>query len=282
MINICYESTSKCLLSCPYCISSDNGNLIKDNYEKIIEFIGKVHPNRIVIGGGEPFLDPLLKEKIKMIKEEYKKYSIEPYISISTSGACNIDYDTWLFLTENIQCFDISIPSLNNDTYKFIRGKDLLKQAIINTKLAVSYGLNVRISTVVTKYNKNELKDILTFAKKENVNSVRVGRYFPFRNAYYIKDDFELEEKETLKIINDIKNGIYDSIYDKKIIPPIENLNMMDAYLNIDFNGNIFIATTKGKKIIGNINDVDINSLNNELNQKQEKIFKKAKEIIIK
>ena len=35
MKNICYESTSKCLLECPYCISSDNGTLIQDNYQEI-------------------------------------------------------------------------------------------------------------------------------------------------------------------------------------------------------------------------------------------------------
>ena len=64
MKNLCYESTSDCMLKCPYCISSDNGIMEKDRYLEIIDFIGELLPERLVIGGGEPLIDPLLKEKI--------------------------------------------------------------------------------------------------------------------------------------------------------------------------------------------------------------------------
>lgn len=45
-----------------------------------------------------------------------------------------ISEEMWQFLKERIQCFDISIPSLNSNTYKLMRGKDLVEQALINTK----------------------------------------------------------------------------------------------------------------------------------------------------
>lgn len=166
MQNICYESTSNCILACPYCISSDNGTLIQDNYEEIINFIGKLLPDRIVIGGGEPLIDPLLKEKIQLIIDKYYENDKQPYISLSTSGACKISEEMWKFLKEKIQCFDISILSLNHDIYKLMRGKDFLEQALINVKKAVDKGLNVRISIVMTKYNKTELENILMFAEK--------------------------------------------------------------------------------------------------------------------
>ncbi len=98
MKNICYESTSKCLLECPYCISSDNGTLIQDNYQEIINFIGKLRPERIVIRGGEPLLDPLLKEKIQLIINKYQENNEKPYISLSSSGACKISEEMWQFL----------------------------------------------------------------------------------------------------------------------------------------------------------------------------------------
>ena len=41
MKNICYESTSNCVLNCPYCISNDNGFMIYDNYMDVTNFIGK-------------------------------------------------------------------------------------------------------------------------------------------------------------------------------------------------------------------------------------------------
>ena len=280
MKNICYESTSKCLLACPYCISSDNGTLIQDNYQEIINFIGKLRPERIVIGGGEPLLDTLLKEKIQLIINKYKENNEMPYISLSTSGACKISEEMWDFFKDRIQCFDISIPSLNSNTYKLMRGKGLLEQALINTKKAVEHGLNVRISIVMTKLNKNELQDILMFAEKINVNSVRVGRYFPFRNANNVRDIYELDETEVMQIIQDINNGKYNDIYTKKIIPPIKTLDMMNGYLNVDFNGELFIPTEYGKQIVGNVNEINIKELDDSLNEVQQKIFIKAKEII--
>lgn len=278
MQNICYESTSKCILRCPYCISNDNGTLINDNYKEIIKFIGKLQPDRIVIGGGEPLMDPLLKQKIQMIIDVYRDIGKKPYISLSTNGVCNINDDMWKFLKKKIQCFDISIPSLNHNTYKLMRGKDLLEQALINAKKAVNQGLNVRISIVMTKQNKNELKDILTFAEKINANSVRVGRYFPFRNAYDVKDNYELDESYIQQLIKDINNGKYNSFFNKKIIPPIKSLDMMSGYLNVDFYGQLFIPTESGKKVIGNINTKNTKDLNDILNKPQQKIFINAKE----
>lgn len=278
MQNICYESTSDCILACPYCISRDNGQLIQDNYQEIINFMGQLLSDRIVISGGEPLIDPLLKEKIQLIIDKYHENDKKPYISISTTGACKIDEEMWEFLKEKIQCFDISIPSLNHDIYKLMRGKDLLEQVLINVKKAVNKGLNVRISIIMTKYNKTELEDILMFAEKMNVNSVRVGRYFPFRSAYDVKDIYELEELEVLQIIENINNGYYRNVYTKKIIPPIASLDMMDGYLTVDFSGQLFIPTKNGKNIIDNINEVNIENLNNSLNKSQKKIFIKAKE----
>ena len=35
----------------PYCISSDYGKMLEDNYESIIAFIGELLPERLVISG---------------------------------------------------------------------------------------------------------------------------------------------------------------------------------------------------------------------------------------
>ena len=78
MISICYEACKKCNLKCDYCISSDNvWNEEKElPYQDIINRILVFNPKRIVISGGEPLLDPLLIEKIRMIKEHDKNIYI--------------------------------------------------------------------------------------------------------------------------------------------------------------------------------------------------------------
>lgn len=278
MQNICYESTSNCVLACPYCISKDNGVMKYDNHKEIIDFIGRLHPDRVVISGGEPLIDPLLKNKIQMIIDKYNEQGLKPYISLSTSGACDVSEDMWNFLKNNIQCFDISIPTLNYDVYESMRGKNLLDKALINAKNAVDHGLNVRVSIIMTKENKKELPNILKFAERIGVNSVRVGRYFPFRTASEVKDDYELEEAEVQEIIDDINSGKYSEIFTKKILPPIKSLDIMSGYLNVNFDGDVFIPNQDGKKIIGNVSDIDVNDLDDLLNDSQKKIFIKSKE----
>ncbi len=278
MKNLCYESTSDCLLKCPYCISNDNGVMKQDHYLEIIDFIGKLLPERLVIGGGEPLMDALLKEKITLIIKKYHEVNEEPYISLSTNAATIITQDKWLFLKNKIQCLDISIPSLNHDIYAQMRGIDLLDQVLINIRKAVNYGLNVRLSIIMTKQNYNELENLLKFASATNVNSVRVGRYFPFRNAYDVKDNYELDETTVIRIIDDINNGKYSNVYSGKIIPPIRTLSMMEGYLNVDFNGMLFVPNAEGKKLIGNVHDIDINALKSSFKDSQSKIFIKYKE----
>lgn len=280
MKNLCYESSSNCLLNCPYCISRDNGIMERDNYLDIINFIGKLLPERLVISGGEPLIDPLLTKKIKSIIGKYEEANKVPYISLSTTAACRVDKDMWLFLSDTIQCLDISLPSLNHDTYTEMRGFDYLDQVLINIRKAVAYGLNVRLSIVMTKQNYDELENLLKFANAVNVNSVRVGRYFPFRNAYYVKDDYELDEETVMQIIDDINNGKYKDIYSKKILPPIKTLSMMDGYLSVDFDGTLFVPTKEGKQVIGNVSDVDINTLESDFKENQPKIFIRSKENI--
>jgi len=53
---------------------------------------------------------------------------------------------------------------------------------------------------------------------------------------------------------------------------------MMNGYLNVNFDGDVFIPTQDGKKMIGKVNDIDINDLDNLLDNSQKKIFIKSKE----
>lgn len=279
MKNICYEMTDKCLLKCPYCISSDNGSLLEEHHEEIIDFIGALHPERVVLSGGEPLIDPNLKNKITMLKEKYHEQGLEPYISLSTSGACTIKNELLEFLKDNIQCFDISIPSLNRHTYEQMRGYDLLTCALVNAKKAADKGLNVRISVTVTKQNINELEHILAFAEKIKANSVRLGRYFPFRNANKVRDNYEVDEKDLMSLIADIENNKFSHIFSGKIIPPIKSLEMMNGYLTIDFNKNVFVPSESGKQVIGSIDTVSIEDLNSLFEKPQQDIFIKSKEL---
>ena len=278
MLNICYESTKKCNLNCDYCITSDNPNMIKnDNYEKIIDFISKLNPERLVISGGEPLLDTLLEEKLVLISNKMKN----TYVSISTNGAIeNYDFNK---IIDYVDCLDFSIPSLDKDIYKNMRGKDrvdVVKNNISNLKqLLESTGkkIDIRISYTLTKVNKDSLEDLLEYAKNNKVNSFRVGRFFPFRNAGKVAEKYELSENEINSIIESL--SLNTDMYEKqglKIIKPINDLSLMEkGYVTINFKGDVFYPSKDGRKSLGNINNEElIPEKLFPITEKQQSIFK--------
>ena len=242
MISICYEACKKCNLKCDYCISSDN-QWNEDNklsYQDVINKILAFNPQRVVISGGEPLLDPLLIEKIKMIKEHDDKI----YISLSTNGSVEYDFKV---LKKFINCIDISLPAIDDNVYTQMRGEhlvDIVKKNILEAKAS---GLYVRISYVLTKINKDELFKVLDFAREAQINEVRIGRFLSLRDALKCKHKYEISQEN----IDKLMAQVYDEEYNFDIIPPIDNTEKIEkSYLNIDFNGKFFLPTVNGKKYL--------------------------------
>ena len=264
MISICYEACKNCNLNCDYCISSDNELIDQDvmQYKKNIDKIMRLSPKRIVISGGEPLLDPLLIEKLKMIKE----YDPDVYVSLSTNGSIEYEFGR---LKEFVDCIDISLPALDGEVYMLMRGQncvDIVKRNILRAK---SDNLYVRISYVLTKVNSHELFDVLDFAQKAHVNEVRIGRFLGLRNAFKLKEKYELEQSK----IDELMRDVYENHnYEFDIIPPIDNVTKIEnGYLNIDFNGRYFFPTSEGKKYLED-RDSDV-----EIRTRPYEVFKKVK-----
>lgn len=265
LISICYESTKQCNLNCEYCISSDNpSDVADDRYESILKTIQSLKPQRIVISGGEPLLDPILFRKL----EFFKRFCKHAFISLSTNGTIRFDFNK---LENLVDCIDFSLPALSQEKYYSLRGHDFVDIVKNNIIKASDSGHNVRISFMLTKYNKDELFDILDFAEKAKVKSVRIGRYLPFRNAFQFKSKYELSDNELEELMNQVEGGAYSF----SIIPPITSLSAMEAgYINIDYEGTIFLPTEKGKSIIGNTSSITQQELLNAIHT-QEAVFKK-------
>jgi dGTPase len=246
MKSICYESTKKCNLNCEYCITSDNKDSSESvNYEEIIKFIAGLNPERIVISGGEPLLDEDLINKLLMIKNMCK----DSYISLSTNGSVNYNF---VELKKYVDCIDISIPTLNNKLYTEMRGKDFVYQVKENIENVINLGINVRVSIMLSKINAQDLLELLDYAKKVSVNSVRIGRFLPLREAAKRREKYELSSEEIKKIMY----NIYSRNYTFKIIPPIQDLSAMETgYITVNYLGEVFLPTSNGKVICGTLND---------------------------
>lgn len=273
MLNICYESTKNCNLNCDYCITSDNAATNKDNkYNKIIDFIAELKPERLVISGGEPLLDPLLVKKLQLISKKLPS----TYVSLSTNGSIK-NYD-FMTIIDYVDCIDISMPSLDNNIYAKMRGKRLVDDVKNNIEIlrniisSLDKKIDLRISYTLTKVNKDSLKELLEFAKRIKVHSFRIGRFFPFRNAGACEAKYSLSDDEikcVLKICNVKK---YEKYF--KIIPPIASLELMEkGYLTINYLGEIFHPCRNRRIPLGNISRTNPKELL-KINEEQKNIFK--------
>lgn len=270
MKNICYESTGKCNLKCDYCISSDNlkSKEQEKNYEEIIDVIAQFQPRRIVISGGEPLLDKALLEKLKAIKIKCP----QSYLSISTNGAVD-DYD-FSILSDYTDCLDFSLPAIDENIYKEMRGENYVKKVKENIKKAKEQQIELRLSYTLTKINKRELLKILDFAKQMQISEVRIGRFFPFRDADLCKEKYELSNEE----IKEVMDSIQKEAYPFRIVPPTMNLeNMEKGYLTINYLGEIFLPSGNGKHVVAKIETFDKNDIHNSnmkrIETKQDSIF---------
>lgn len=273
MLNICYESTKNCNLNCDYCITSDNAATNKDNkYNKIIDFIAELKPERLVISGGEPLLDPLLVKKLQLISKKLPS----TYVSLSTNGSIK-NYD-FMTIIDYVDCIDISMPSLDNNIYAKMRGKRLVDDVKNNIEIlrniisSLDKKIDLRISYTLTKVNKDSLKELLEFAKRIKVHSFRIGRFFPFRNAGACEAKYSLSDDEIKCVLKNCNVKKYEKYF--KIIPPIASLELMEkGYLTINYLGEIFHPCRNRRIPLGNISRTNPKELL-KINEEQKNIFK--------
>lgn len=262
MKNICYEMCSLCNLDCDYCISSDNNGIKDYPYNEIIFFIKKLSPQRVVLSGGEPLMDKELIPKVKLLREELP----DSFISLSSNATVTFDFS---MLKDYVDCVDISLPTLDKEIYKQMRGKDKVNQVIENIQTVLSHQFYTRVSCMLTKANMDTVPELLDYLQNQKVDEVRLGRFFPFRNAAKLNEKYSLTDIE----LNQFLETIPLSSYSFKIVRPIKSLSLMEnGYLTVNYGGEVFYPTGNGKKILGTVRDMNLNSILN-VSSTQEQIF---------
>lgn len=187
--------TDKCNLRCMYCMlpqgisSTSYDSILK--YEEILKIVEvgiELGINKVRITGGEPLLR---KGVIELIKELGRLPEIKD-ISMTTNGVLLPKY-AFALKNAGLSRVNISLDSLNSDTYKRITGRDEFANAIEGIKAAFEADLKpIKINVVVMKdINDNELKDFVNLTKEKDLH-VRFVEYMPIGDVrsfvanYYI------------------------------------------------------------------------------------------------
>ena len=169
IISLRISITNRCDLNCIYC-HHDGMVLSKDemSVDEIYE-ICKIAKNagitKIRISGGEP----LIRKDIVEIIEKIASLNFKD-VSITTNGTKLYEYSEKL-KKAGLDRINISLDTLNPETYKFITKKDYLEKVKKGIIKSSEDGFNpVKLNMVLMKgINEDEVMDLFEFSKKHGV-----------------------------------------------------------------------------------------------------------------
>lgn len=152
---------------------------------------------RIKLTGGEPTLHP----DFEKIVESIQSYQIS--FSLFTNGLWSHPRQLLEFLTSISTCSGllISLHGASPSAHAGFAGTEsTFNEVVNNTELAVSSGLPVSISTVVTRSNYYQLEEVVLLAERLGVDHVAFNRYIGSH------PDVEPSARQMRVAIRDIEN----------------------------------------------------------------------------
>lgn len=231
--------TDACNLNCVYCnpIGSDKKTnrehfLSFDEIYRLINiFALYLGVKKVRFTGGEPLARKNAVQLFESIVPFKEKYNIE--YCLTTNGTL-LNNKVAGLVNAGIDRLNISLDTLNNNSFMRITGKDKLESVYASISEAESKELKVKINCVVIKgINDKEIVNFIEHFKDRNV-TIRFIEYMPFTKNGWDESLFisckEMKEQveSNYKLIHAVKN----------------NLSVSDEYEIIGYNCRIgFISS---------------------------------------
>ena len=161
--------TNRCNVNCLYChhdgMVRSKDEMTADELYTICKIAKKIGVRKICLSGGEP----LLKKDIVEIVEKIASLGFKD-ISMTTNGILLEKYAQDL-KDAGLNRVNVSLDTLNRETFEFITKKDYLEDAKAGILKAVEVGLYpVKINMVIMKdINQNEIDDMFKFCKDNDI-----------------------------------------------------------------------------------------------------------------
>ena len=195
-LNIIFQLTDKCVLSCKYCFArGSHGEKTRTFTNEILEMairqaFGTRHKNVVFEWtGGEAFL--VGSDFYKNVVYYQKKHATKEYENCVQTSGCLLDKELMNFLIENN--FSISttldgpkeIHNANRPTHNGEESYDLVQKTRRYYKEKT--GRNMGFIATITKNNLGHEKEMMDFVASQKLNSFHSNPYVFFPN-YLIKD----------------------------------------------------------------------------------------------
>ena len=161
--------TNRCNVNCLYChhdgMVKSKDEMTADEVYKICRISKRIGVRKIRLSGGEPLLK-------KDIVETVEKIASLDFVDISmTTNGILLGKYAQALKDAGLDRVNVSLDTLDRETYEFITRKDYLEDAKNGILKAVEVGLYpVKINMVIMKdINQNEIDDMFDFCKKNDI-----------------------------------------------------------------------------------------------------------------
>lgn len=163
---ILLEITDKCNAHCVFCHWKDRVSLSLGDIERIFHNIGSLPIRDVILTGGEPLLHGELYE----ILDWFRKRDIE--CDLCTNGLL-VDEKHAKCLAKYLSEISVSLDTVSPEIYDALRGtKNGLQKVLDGIELLQREGIDVHLTCVVNKMNKEEIPQIVEAARERRVHSI--------------------------------------------------------------------------------------------------------------
>ena len=215
IISLRITLTNRCNVNCVYChhdgMISSKLEMTSDEIYKICEIAKMLGVEKIRLSGGEPLLKKDIIETIEKISTlDFKD------ISMTTNGILLKKYARDL-KKAGLNRVNVSLDTLNRETYEFITKKDYLNEAHEGILKAVEVGFNpVKINMVIMKdINQNEIREMFKFCRDNNI-VLQIIELIESENCD--DDKFSLDYHYKLESIEKELADIADDVRERKFM----------------------------------------------------------------
>lgn len=190
--NLRVSLTPRCNLNCIYCHSegekNPKGEMSAEEIGEIINTAAGFGIRSVKFTGGEPLLRSDIADIISAVPK-----GIE--CSMTTNGTLLADVAGDLH-DAGLKRVNISIDSMNRDTYKEISGKDLLPDVLSGLEAAIDVGLTpVKLNMVVLDgINDKEIDDFLAYVRNNPNLILQLIEVMEFKGCPFHSDLSGLEK----------------------------------------------------------------------------------------
>jgi mycofactocin radical SAM maturase len=204
-INLTWEITRQCNLSCSHCLSSSGretpGELEFQDCISIVDQLAALKVFEINFGGGEPLLKDYFLPLLDYIHEKGM------VTCVSTNGTVLNDEAVARFTGNPLVNVQVSLDGATPEVNDRIRGQGTFQWILKGIELLANRDISLSINTVVTSINLAQLSQLKDLASSFGAK-LRVSRFRPSGRGRATWEELRLTSRQLQKLSEWLNNDV--------------------------------------------------------------------------